>query len=300
MISELDSKEKFKYTWIDLSDPSREELESVAARHSLLKQSVEDVLQPDHLPKFERLKGYNFSVLRVYHADNAPEADSVRGLTNKLSIFLGESFIITIHRKGWEALPKICEQQVNPGDCETPLHVYLEIVRAALLTFDDPAEKLNHSMDYYEEQIFLKNNRKPVLKGLYYLKRKVDVIRRILLLSFDIIDQIDPEESSNAYTRDIRDLYVKQQSIFDSLSESINHLLNIYFNTAAQKTNETIRVLTIFSVFFLPLTFIAGIYGMNFRFMPELGWKVGYPAAITLMIIVTIAIYIWFRKKKWL
>src|SRR5690606_37706820 len=118
----------------------------------------------------------------------------------------------------------------------------------------------------------------PLLKGLYFLKRKVDVIQRILLLSYDIIDNIDPAENSNPHTRDIRDLYVKQQSIFDSLAANMNHLLTIYFNVSAQKTNETIRILTIFSVFFMPLTFIVGIYGMNFDVMPELRWRWGYPA----------------------
>jgi magnesium transporter len=80
---------------------------------------------------------------------------------------------------------------------------------------------------------------------------------------YDIINQIDADTKSNAYTRDIRDLYIMQQNVFDALSDNTNHLLNIYFNIASQKTNEPIRVLTIFSVFFLPLTFIAGIYRMN-------------------------------------
>jgi magnesium transporter len=84
------------------------------------------------------------------------------------------------------------------------------------------------------------------------------------------------------------------------MSENTNHLLNIYFNISSQRTNETMRVLTIFSVFFMPLTFIVGIYGMNFHNMPELSWQYGYPATIAAMAIVTIVIYSWFRRKKWL
>jgi magnesium transporter len=139
-----------------------------------------------------------------------------------------------------------------------------------------------------------------MLKGLYFLKRKTAVVRRVLLLSFDIIDQIDAGENSNAYTRDLRDLYIKQQNVFDAISENTNHLLNIYFSIASQKTNETIHVLTIFFVFFLPLTFIVGIYGMNFEFMPELRWEAGYPGVYVIMLLVTLSIYIWFKKKKWL
>jgi len=77
-------------------------------------------------------------------------------------------------------------------------------------------------------------------------------------------------------------------------------LLNVYFSASSQRTNDTMRILTIFSVFFMPLTFIVGIYGMNFKFMPELEWKKGYPAVMILMGIITLLIYIWFKRKKWL
>ncbi|MCG2613312.1 hypothetical protein LZZ85_03435 [Terrimonas sp. NA20] len=300
MVHQLATKDNQHYDWLDVSDPDEKDLKDIAARYNLQEQSVQDATEADHLPKHERLKGYTFSILRIYSPDNDMESDTVQELTNKVSIFVSKDFIISVHRKEWSALGSISKHQVQPGDCETPLHVYIEIIRAALLTFDQPASKLNKALDYYEEHIFLKDKRKPILKGLYFLKRKVDVIRRILLLSFDIIDQVDPEENSTAYTRDVRDLYVKQQSIFDSLSENINHLLNFYFNAAAQKTNETIRILTIFSVFFLPLTFIVGIYGMNFKAMPELNWRYGYPGVYVLMAVVTISIYVWFKRKKWL
>ncbi|WP_205511760.1 magnesium transporter CorA family protein [Longitalea arenae] len=300
MIRNFVNKSPHTYHWIDIYNPDKNELQEIANKYGLLEQSVQDSLQPDHLPKYERLKYYTFSILRIYSSDNDIEADTVQELTDKIAIFIGDQFIITIHRNKAELLDRIYQENLNNGDCKTPLHVYIEIVRAALLTYDEPIKKLTHSIEYYEELIFLKDQRKPILKGLYFLKRKVDVIRRVLMVSYDIVDQIDPEENSNAYTRDVRDLYVKQQSMFDSLSENTNHLLNIYFNIAAQKTNETIRVLTIFSVFFLPLTFIVGIYGMNFEFMPELKWKLGYPAVYIVMAVVTVSIYIWFKRKKWL
>lgn len=300
MLRQLTNKSQHSYTWIDMIGPERNELQETARQYGLLEQSVQDSLQPDHLPKYERLKHYTFSILRLYASDNDLEADTVQELSNKVAIFINEHYIITIHRKEWPALERINRDLVQTGECETPLHVYIEIVRATLQSFEEPARKLTQAMEYYEEHVFLKNKKRPILKGLYFLKRKVAVIQRILLLSYDIIDQVDPEENSNAYTRDVRDLYVKQQSIFDSLSENTNNLLNIYFNISAQKTNETIRILTIFSVFFLPLTFIVGIYGMNFEFMPELKWKLGYPGVYIIMAIVTISIYAWFKRKNWL
>jgi magnesium transporter len=139
-----------------------------------------------------------------------------------------------------------------------------------------------------------------VLKGLYHLKRKVDVTKRMLILSKDILDTLDKPEESTPYTRDTRDLFVKLQNVYDTLYESTNNLLNIYFSLTSQRTNEVVRILTIFSVFFMPLTFIAGIYGMNFDYMPELRLRLGYPGVIALMVGVTICIYVWFKRKGWL
>jgi magnesium transporter len=288
------------YEWIDITASETEELEKLAQKYNLHEESVNDALEPDHLPKFERLKGYIFVIVRVHSDDSNEEADTVRELTDKLSVFISEKFIITVHRNEWKPLEKINQQYVQQGECKNPYHVLNEIVREALMTFDTPAKKLNRTIEYYEEHIFFKNRQVNLLKGIYFLKRKVDVTRRILLLSYDLVDNIDPPYKSDAYTRDIRDLYVKQQSIYDSLSENTNHLLNIYFNVSSQRTNEIIRVLTIFSVFFMPLTFVVGVYGMNFDYMPELRAKVGYPAVMVFMAVIVIAIYAWFKKKKWL
>ncbi|WP_295120009.1 CorA family divalent cation transporter [uncultured Chitinophaga sp.] len=300
MRQELAVKEKNGYTWIDLSNPEEPEFATIAQTYQLPKAWMTDALEADHLPKFEKQKDYGFVIIRQFDGNRPVNgADTVKELTNKAAIFFGEDYIVTMHREPWPALENI-SQAVSNGDCDSPFHALIEVVRAALQSFDEPAIKLNHSIDLYEEQVFLKNRKAPMLKGLYYIKRKVDVIRHILLLTRDIIERLDPPERNDIHTRDLRDLYIKQQSIYDMLAENTTHLLGIYFNISAQKTNETIRVLTIFSVFFLPLTFIVGVYGMNFDFMPELRWRAGYPAVMLLMVLVTGLIYAWFKRKKWL
>jgi magnesium transporter len=82
--------------------------------------------------------------------------------------------------------------------------------------------------------------------------------------------------------------------------DDVNNLMNLYMSLSAKRTNEVMRVLTVFSVFFMPLTFIVGVYGMNFKFMPELSWRLGYPLVMIFMAIVTIIIYFWFKRKRWL
>lgn len=298
MISTITSKQDRGFEWIDILTPEPADLRQVETRFGLHTASIQDSLQPDHLPKYEKLKNYTFVILRVYSVDRDSQADTVQELTNKIAIFISREFILTVHKYEWPALQQINEEFVQTGECTDTFHLLNEIVKHGLLSFDNPAGKLNRTIDYFEERVFLRNKDAPLLKSLYFLKRKVDVIRRIILLSYDIIDHIDVQESSNEYTRDIRDLYVKQQNIFDSLAENTNHLLAIYFNISSQRTNDTIRVLTIFSVFFMPLTFVVGVYGMNFDFMPELRLKWGYPGVLVLMFIIVIAIYLWFRGKK--
>ncbi|MBC8033481.1 MAG: magnesium transporter CorA [Chitinophagaceae bacterium] len=300
MLKQLASKQKHTYEWIDLLNPDESEVHELAVRYGLHEASVIDALQQDHLPKYELVKDYVFLILRIYDPVNEVEADTAPELTNKLAIFISDSYIITIHRSEWAQLEQISRDTVETGVCKNPRHVLLQIMKAGLHTYDRPIGKLTSAIEYYEEQVFLKDKHKPILKGLYFVKRKVDVIRRLLLLTYESVDRLDPTDTSNAYSRDLRDLYVKQQTIFDTLSENTNHLLGIYFSISAQRTNETIRVLTIFSVFFMPLTFIVGIYGMNFEHMPELKWKLGYPGVMILMLLIVVIILTWFKRKRWL
>jgi len=300
MIRTISEKTDKQYEWLDITDPEKQELHDVAARFQLHPKSVEDSLETDHLPKFEHLKSYLFVILRYCTPSESEDADSMKELTNRVAIFIADQLIITIHRHEWNEINRIDEELVNKGLLETPTDVLNELTKRALATFSDPAQQLITGIEHFEKLLFIRKNGKPLQKGLYYLKRKADVLRRVLLLSHDVIDHIDPAEQSNAITRDIRDLYIKQQSLLDSLSENCNHLITIYFNISSQRTNETIRVLTIFSVFFMPLTFIVGIYGMNFDFMPELRVKYGYPAVMILMLLVVLIIYFWFRRKNWL
>jgi magnesium transporter len=210
-----------------------------------------------------------------------------------------EDRVITIHKKPWPQGEKIREEYMNSEHCKSAHHILNEIVKTGLATYDDHATRLNREIEFFETNMFLKNRKRSLLEGLYYLKRKVDVTRRILILTFEIVDKID-NEPGNTYTRDTRDLYVKLHNIYDTLFENTNHLLSIYFSLSSQRTNEIIRVLTIFSVFFMPLTFIVGIYGMNFEFMPELKMRFGYPGVLILMGVVTGCIYYWFKKREWL
>ncbi|MGV3705645.1 MAG: CorA family divalent cation transporter [Arcticibacter sp.] len=296
MTIQICNKEEHGYDWIDINCPDDGELQEIAAAYGLHPALVHDCLQPGHLPKYESLEEYAFIIFRVYTDQEFLEADTVQELTNKVAIFYSASFFITIHRYPQPLL----EPVIKRASMLKNTHQLLNgVARACLATYDEPSNDLAKSIDYYEEQVFLSSRNKPILKGLYYLRRRIDLLKRMLMLSRDIIENID-DHQGNVNTRDTRDLYVRLTTIYESLNDNINQLLNTYFSTASQRTNETMRVLTIFSVFFMPLTFIVGIYGMNFKYMPELQYPWAYPGVLLLMAAITVAIYYWFRRKRWL
>src|SRR4051812_5771921 len=115
------------FDWIDITNPQREELERIAKQYNLHEESVNDCLQPGHLPKYEQMKNYTFIILRVYSENNS-RADTVQEITNKIAIFLSDKFIITIHRLGVPLLQRISEGFLNELQSEIPQHVLIEIV----------------------------------------------------------------------------------------------------------------------------------------------------------------------------
>jgi magnesium transporter len=300
MIQSITDRSEHPFEWIDIVDPDQQELDELTRKYNLHSSSINDWLQVDHLPKYENVHNYVFIIFRL-HADNvSDEADTVTELTDKVAIFMFDELVITLHKKEWLAPQHIKENQIKEHTCENTHQLVNEIIKSCIATYEAPSSKLTSDIEFYEENMFLKNRKPSLLKGLYYLRRQVEVTRRVLMLSHDIVDKIDSSELSNTYTRDTRDLYVKLHNIYDTLFENMNQLVMIYFSISSQRTNDIVRVLTVFSVFFMPLTFIVGIYGMNFEHMPELKWRLGYPGVMILMGAITVGIYIWFKRRGWL
>ena len=288
------------WEWIDLEGPTEEELQEVAMHYGLHRASVTDSLQPEHLPKYEAIGDTVFMIVRTYDTAAHREADTIQELTNKIAIFFSEKYIITIHRHPVGLVQEVKEKHIDTNRVKTPADLLIKLIKAAFKTFEAPAYELAEELDYYEEKTFLNQRMPPLTKGLYHLKRKATVCRRVLRLSEVILSNIQLGGFQSTEVQDLRDLYVHLGTQYEEVNDGTNHLINTYISLSSQKTNEVMRVLTIFSAFFLPLTFIVGIYGMNFEFMPELEKKYGYPAVLAAMGLVTICIYQWFRRKEWL
>jgi magnesium transporter len=298
------------FTWLDLVHPTREELAEVARRYRLHSTSVQDSLDPEHLPKYERIAGTTFLIIRAIDPSAPPHCASVQEMTRKLAVFYGPDFLITIHRTEHPYLQMVQEefrqraaQQGGTGETGEFLlaHLLSDLVNAAVATYEKPLEEAETAIEAFEKTLFGEEDFTGVLRRIYHEKRRVALMKRMLRHVLDVIQKMVPASEPTAPL--YQDLQENAQSVHfyaDELLEDVNNLLSVHIALAAHSTNEVVRVLTIFSVFFLPLTFIVGIYGMNFRYMPELEQRWGYPAVLGLMGLVTLTIYLWFRRRGWL
>ncbi|MCK9407855.1 MAG: CorA family divalent cation transporter [Bacteriovoracaceae bacterium] len=299
MITRYHNTGKKKFDWIDVINPTTEELKSAAEKYSLHNNSVQDCLQPEHLPKFERIDETIFIIARVYDHLSFHDADTIQDISNKVAIFVGANYILTIHRGEQPFLEAIRHKYFETGQCPSPNDLLIKILYYIFQSYVSPSLTLETELDQLETQIVLKNQTHSVLRKLYQLKRKTAVCLRILRLTKTIIDNLD-KNTPAAVHQDMREFYLSLETSYDQTIENANNLLNLYISLSSQRTNEVVRVLTLFSVFFMPLTFIVGIYGMNFDFMPELRHPFGYPIVLLLMASITFGIYRWFKRKRWL
>jgi magnesium transporter len=167
-----------------------------------------------------------------------------------------------------------------------------------IVSFDEPSRRLSDKVDDIEKTIFLKGNSKISLEDLYFHKSQTRITKKLLQIMQNVINQVEVSDKSKSALQDIKDKILSLILSYDEVSEDSNNLLNTYLSVNAQKNNDVMKLLTIFSAFFLPLTFIAGIYGMNFENMPELTWQAGYFLTLGVMAVVAIVIYVWFKRKR--
>ena len=299
MVVRMMEKSDPSIEWIDISNPTKVELKEISARYNLHRALVEDSLQPEHLPKYEKVENIHFLILRVYSQKATRQSYTIQQLTDKIAIFIASGFIITIHRKHCSFLEEIRAGYAESGKCQSTYDILQKIILMSFLTYEQPLGDLIGTIETLEPEIFLQKRMPALLQDLYYLKRRAYVINKLLNLSRGIVENLS-DKIPAPDLNNLKDTWLREYTNSDHVMDNSNTLLNTYISLTSQRTNEVVRVLTVFSVFFMPLTFIVGIYGMNFDFMPELQWKAGYPAVLLVMVLVTIGIYLWFRRKGWL
>lgn len=287
------------FQWIDVETPNEKELLELGERFSIHPYSIKDCLEPEHLPKFESQEGYYFIISRLLIENHSQsKVHTIQQATSKLAIFYNEKFIITIHRLPLDFIQSVKQKCYDTGRCHTPGDMAVRLMWNVLKTYEKPSLNLADEIDIYEERVFLKSLSPLLMKNLYFLKRRTHISHKLLQMTASVVQGIQSKDKIALH--DLRDTQVQLQSVYAQCLEDVNNLLHFYMSISSHKTNEVMRILTVFSAFFLPLTFIVGVYGMNFKFMPELEYIHGYKLTWLFMILITIVIFQWFWRKKWL
>lgn len=281
-----------QFEWIDLEQPTQEELQMLTSLFNIDFNLLEDILELGHLPKIEKVDGYTFMILRAYSANLAANVTSVGQLSNKIAFFINDKSLLTVHRADFPFL-KNCSARYASSES-----LMLAIINQMLLTYEGPAEAQSEKMDEFEREIFLKSGKSISIESLYYQKSKARISKKILQLTQVVLNQITVKPELSSTLQDAKETTLSYILQYDEVIEDANTILNSYLSVTAQRSNDAMKLLTIFSAFFLPLTFIAGIYGMNFKYMPELNWRYGYFMTLGLMAVISIVIYLWFKRKK--
>jgi magnesium transporter len=228
----------------------------------------------------------------------------VQDVTRKIAIFSRGDLLLTIHRAELPVLAAVEKEwagRCGVGEKTTVPALLAGIAIASLGSYDTPLEDAEDTVRQFELALFEPKVKSPDLLAIHQLKRRVGLIRRLLWLMMGVVTKVGgSQERSTPLYQDVRDTAESYLFYADQLLDETQGLLGTYLAVASHRTSEVMRVLTVFSAFFLPLTFIVGIYGMNFEFMPELRQRWGYPAVLLGMALVSLAIALWFRRRGWL
>jgi len=255
-------------------------------------------------PKIDRYDNYLFIVLHA--AILGPHRDKATSL--ELDSFVGENYVVTVHMRPTASVTGTWERCTKNAHIMTlgPAYLFYFIADALVDNYFPILEKVDAAIQVVEDNIF-KNADTAVLNDIFVLKENVLILRRIIgpqretmnFIARGGYDPIIPSDLS-IYFRDVSDLLARISDNLDTYRDLLVSALDGYLSITSNRLNEVMKVLTIIATIMMPLTLITGIYGMNFRFMPETDWRYGYFGVLFIMAIIAIGMLAYFKKKKWL
>jgi magnesium transporter len=290
--------------WVDIEDPTEALLEELLEkRFGFHELAAEDSLSPNTLPKYDAFPHYDFFVFRAVGLNLREHGTH----TTKLAAFLGGNFLFTVHTGVMPAIDEIYgrlpeDKRIIGNGADYLLYEIVDLMVDAHFPL---LEKIEECVDDLQDEIF-RNAHPAHLDELLHLKRDVNVMRRQSLPQRELLNLMSRGDSPFIqqqhliYFRDLYDHMFRISETIDSERDMMAGTMEAYLSVIANRTNEIMRVLTVLSTIMLPLTLIAGIYGMNFEHMPELHWLHGYPFALGLMGAVAIVMLLFFWKKGWI
>ena len=298
-----------RFRWIDVSGPEPSELEALAAEYGLHPLAVQDCLDSEHRPKYEKMGEITFVILRAIDEGADPRDDTMQKLTRKVALFFNKDLLVTVHRVEMTFLGAIKQKagsvrHSKSGKTPACAPYVIAIANGVIDTFWPPLDAAENAISALEERPVGYKDRGNVIHETFHLKRRINALRLTARHTLETVKRLaaagEEHLPGSPFVNDLKENAETLYFATDEIMEDANNLLSLELAAADHDTNEVMRVLTIFSAFFLPLTFIVGVYGMNFDVMPELRWTLGYPIVLGFMFATCVGIYLWFHRKGWM
>lgn len=292
-------------TWVNVSGVHDVALlEQIADRFALHPMTLEDIANTSQRPKWEEFPGYGFLAIKMLDFD--PVADAVR--MEHVSLILGPNWVLTfLEDEGdvfdgiRERLRSHCGRARDMGADYLAYTLIDMVVDHYFLT----VERIGDRVEVFDERL-LTDPQPGDIRSLHHYKRNLMVLRRAVWPLREVGAAIAKSETQllsddvRLFWRDLYDHVVQVIDMVETSRDILSSMHDTYLSSLSNRMNEVMKVLTIISTIFIPLTFIAGIYGMNFEHMPELHWKEGYPFVWALMIGISVLLLFYFRRRRWL
>ncbi len=301
----LPSDDPSTITWIDVDLVHQVDLVAgIGERFGLHPLVVEDILNTDQRPKMEDFGDFVYVVLRALTCNGEKS-----GLeTEQVSLVLGRNYVISFQEKDGAVFGKVRDRiRAGKGRIGKSGADYLaySLLDTVVDNYFIVLERVGERIENLEDAL-VSNPASPTLRAIHELKRDLIFLRRSVWPLREVLSGLHREETAlvsaatQVYIRDVYDHTIHAIDTLETFRDMISGMLDIYLSSISNRLNEVMKVLTMIATIFIPLTFIAGVYGMNFRRMPELEWRWGYPAVLILMAAVCVYMIFYFKRKKWL
>lgn len=298
-------KEKPTVKWINVDGLHQVEiLEKLGDCYGLHPLVLEDILNTDQRPKMEDYGDYLYIVLKMLDYDD----ENSEIVTEQISLVLGPNFVLSFQEKEGDVFNPIRER-IRGGKGRLRSmgadHLTYALLDSIVDNYFIILEKLGEKIELLEEKLVARPTPES-LQIIHHLKREMIFLRKAVWPLREVISGLERggsslvEESTEIYLRDVYDHTIQVIDTIETYRDMVSGMLDIYLSSVSNRLNAVMKVLTIIATIFMPLTFIAGIYGMNFKYMPELEWPLGYPIILLIMIGIGVFMLAYFRKKKWM
>ena len=298
-------KEKPTITWINIDGVHEEKIiEELGKIYNFHPLILEDIVDTDQRPKIKDFGDYIFIILKMHYYDK--ENNEIK--IEQVSLIFGKNYVISFQEREGDVFNPIRERiRNNIGRIRKARADYLiyALMDAIIDNYFTILEKLGEETEDLEAKV-IKDPAPANLQIIYKLKSELIFLRKSVWPLREVISILEKGESvlidksTNIYLRDIYGHTIQVMDTVETLRDVISGTLDVYLSSVSNRMNEIMKVLTIIATIFIPLTFIAGVYGMNFQYMPELKWVWAYPLILSVMLIIGIVMVIFFKRRKWM